>query len=71
MPSQESQVGKREMSQNSKRLWSFIKHLKKDDPGVADFKVDGQIISDSRIKSDLLNKQFSDVYTREDLDSIT
>ena len=49
---------------------SFIKHLKKDDLGVADFKVDGQIISDSERKSDLLNKQFSNVYTKEDLASI-
>ena len=50
-----------------KHFWSFIKHLKKDDPCVADFKVDGQIISDSETKSDLLNKQFSNVYTKEDL----
>ena len=47
-----------------------IKHLKKDTPGVADFKVDGQIISDSETKSDLLNKQFSNVYFKEDLASI-
>ena len=47
-----------------------IKHLKKDAPGVADFKVDGQIISDSETKSDLLNKQFSNVYFKEDLASI-
>ena len=55
---------------NPKRFWSFIKHLKKDDPCVADFKVDGQIISDSGTKSDLVKKQFSNVYTREDLASI-
>lgn len=55
---------------NPKRFRSFIKHLKKDDPGVADFKVDGQIISDSEMKSDLLNKQLSNVYTKEDLDSL-
>ena len=55
---------------NPKRFCSFIKHLKKDDPCVADFKVDGQIISDSETKSDLANKQFSNVYTKEDLASI-
>ena len=55
---------------NPKRFWSFIKHIKKDDPCVADFKVDGQIISDSETKSDLANKQFSNVYTKEDLASI-
>lgn len=34
------------VQENPERSWSFIKHLKKDDPGVADFKVDGQIVSD-------------------------
>ena len=58
------------LKDNPKPFWSFIKHLKKDDPGVADFKVDGQIISDSERKSDLLNKQFSNVYTKEDLASV-
>ena len=58
------------IKENPKRFWSFVKHLKKDDPGVADFKVNGQIISDSVVKLDLLNKQFSNVYTKEDLASI-
>ena len=58
------------IKENPKRFWSFVKHLKKDDPGVADFKVDGQIICDGVMKSDLLNKQFSNVYTKEDLASI-
>ena len=49
---------------------AFGRLSKKDDPGVADFKVDGQIISDSETKSDLLNKQYSNVYTKEDLASI-
>ena len=58
------------IKENPKRFWSFIKHLKKYDPSVADFKVDGQIISDSEMKSDLLNKKLSDVYTKEDLTTI-
>lgn len=41
---------------NPKPFWSFIKHLKKDDPGIADSKVDGQIISDSEMKLDLPNQ---------------
>ena len=58
------------IKENPKRFWSFVKHLKKDDPGVADFKVDGQIMRDRVMKSDLLNKQFSNVYSKEDLASI-
>ena len=43
---------------NPKRFWPFIKDLKIDDPGVANFKVEGQIISNSETKSDLLNKHW-------------
>ena len=44
--------------------------LKNDDPGVADFKVDGKIISDGNLKSELLTDHFSRVYTAEDLTNI-
>lgn len=45
--------------ENPKHFWLFIKHLKKDDPGEADFKVDSQIINGSEMKLDLLNQQFT------------
>jgi len=41
--------------------------LKNVDPGVSDFKVDGKIVSDGRAKSEILSKQFSSVFTNEDL----
>ena len=50
------------------RFWSNKRDVwEKRILGVADFKV---IISDSEIKSDLLNKKLSDVYTKEDLTTI-
>ena len=45
-----------QLKKTEKRFWSFIKHLKKDDPGVADFKVNGKIINDCERESDLLKK---------------
>ena len=40
------------------------------DPGIADFEVDGKVISDGRLKSEILNSQFSSVFTKEDLENI-
>jgi len=54
------------IKENPKRFWSYIKQLKNVDPGVSDFKVDGKIVSDGRMKSEILGKQFSSVFTNED-----
>ena len=58
------------IEENPKRFWSYIKQLKNDDPGVADFKIDNRIISDGKAKSELLSEQFSRVFTVEDLTDI-
>ena len=58
------------IEENPKRLWSYIKQLKNEDPGVADFKVDGRIISDGNLKSELLSRQFSSVFTDENSNNI-
>ena len=58
------------IEENPKRFWSYIKQLKNEDPGVADFKVDGRIISDGNTKSELLSKQFSSVFTDENPNNI-
>ena len=49
---------------------TLIKQLKNDDPGVADFEVDGRIICDWNLKSELLSDQFSSVFTNEDRTNI-
>ena len=58
------------IKENPKRFWSYIKQLKNVDPSVSDFKVDGKIVSDGRAKSEILSKQFSSVFTNEDLTTI-
>ena len=58
------------IEENPKCFWSYIKQLKNDDPGVADFNIDNRIISDGKAKSELLSEQFSSVFTVEDLTDI-
>ena len=58
------------IEENPKRFWSYIKQLKKEDPGIADFEVNGSVISDNNSKAEILNKHFSNVFTQEDLSNI-
>ena len=53
------------IEENPKRFWSSIKQLKKEEPGIADFEINGSIISDNKSKADILNNQFSNVFTQE------
>ena len=48
-----------------KRLWSFIKSKRTDACGVAPLKRDGIAYSDARVKADILNHQFTSVFTSE------
>ena len=53
------------IEENPKRFWSYVKQLKKEDPGVADLEIEGKIFSDGETKAEILNKQFSSVFTNE------
>ena len=55
---------------NLKRFWSFIKSKKCDNSGVAPLKRDGVAHSDSQVKANILNDQFSSVFTKEDTPTI-
>ena len=55
---------------NPKCFWSYVKRLKQENPGIGDFEVHGKVISDGGLKSEILNSQFSSVFTKEDLDNI-
>ena len=49
---------------NLKKFWSFIKSKKNDNSGVAPLKKNGIVHSDSHTKVDILNTQFSSVFTK-------
>ena len=45
----------------NKRFWSYIKHQKPSDTGVAPLKKDGHLTSDHKAQAELLNGQFQSV----------
>jgi len=47
-------------------FYSYIKSLRTDSCGVAPLKKDGIVYSDGMKKAEILNDQFSSVYTNED-----
>jgi hypothetical protein len=49
-----------------KRLWSFDKSKRTDSCGVAPLKRYGIAYSDARMKANILNNQFTSVFTSED-----
>ncbi|XP_072017050.1 uncharacterized protein [Amphiura filiformis] len=58
------------MKENTKQFWSYMKRLGKSESGVADLKVNNNIISDGKEKAEALNAQFASVFTREDKEAI-
>jgi hypothetical protein len=55
---------------SSKKLYSFIKSKKCDGSGVAPLKKDGKIYADASEKAELLNEQFSSVFSEENTSTI-
>jgi hypothetical protein len=58
------------IEENPKRFWTHIKQLSNDNHGVADLKIGDEIINDERRKSNILNQQFTIVFTKENLENI-
>lgn len=48
-----------------KRLFQYVKSLRKDSSGIASLKSNGSLITDPIEKADLLNKQYESVFTKE------
>lgn len=44
------------------KIWSYIEQLNKEELGIADFQINGSIISDNKSKIDMLNNQFSSLF---------
>ena len=61
-----------ESNNNSKKFWSYIKSRKNDNTGVAPLKDEhGVLHTDSNSKADILNRQFSSVFNKnENIDTI-
>ena len=55
--------------ESKKNFWSFIKNLKRDSTGIPALKKNGALISENNRKAEILNDQFSSVFTKEDMKS--
>ena len=53
-------------SKNKKKLWTFIKHRKTDSIDIAQLKENGLLKDTSREKAEILNTQFSSIFTTDD-----
>ena len=51
---------------NGKSLWRYLKGLRRDMCGVSTLAADGRTGTDPKDKAEMLNAQFSSVFTRED-----
>ena len=58
------------MKENTKQFWSYMKRLGQGETGVADLKVNNNIISEGKEKAEALNAQFVSVFTKEDKEDI-
>ena len=69
---EESITGVDDDSQNNsnKKFWCHIKGTKKDKVGTAPLKGNGILVSDSKGKAEILNRQYQSVFTREDSTNI-
>ena len=56
--------------QNLKSFWKYIKSRKQDPSGISTLKQDGIIADTAQAKTDLLNSQFTSVFTTENLSNI-
>ena len=50
---------------NNKPFWKYIKAKRQDNIGVAGIKHEGMLHQDSKMKAELLNRQFQSVFTKE------
>ena len=54
-----------EQDNNNKQFWRYVKSKKQDSFGVSTLKVDGKVGTDSESKANMLNSQFSSVFTKQ------
>ena len=48
-----------------KKIWSFVKSLKKDAFGIASLRENGSLRTDTKEKANICNRQFQSALTRE------
>ena len=64
-----NEEGQQPYHRNNKKLWTYIKGLRKDNSGIPPLSVNGTVTSNSSQKSEMLSNHFNSVFTTEDLDN--
>lgn len=59
-----------ERATKQKKFWSFVRSLRKDSSGVAPLRSEGDLFNSATAKSDILNRQFTSVFTQEPQDRL-
>ncbi len=59
-----------QMEENPKVFWRYIKSLKRDNVGIPTLRSNGELISDSGHKAEVLNNYLQSVFTQEDSTSL-
>ena len=54
-----------ETAQKQKKFWNYISNSKKDSSGVAPLRHEGVLVDDTKLKAEILNKQYHSVFTPE------
>ena len=65
-----NQVLSPKMEEDPKIFWRFIKGLRRDNSSISALRHHGQLVSDGKSKSEVLNNYFKSVFTKEDLNKI-
>ena len=55
---------------SQKKLWSYIKSLRRDHTGIASLQSDDTLVTNSLDKAELLNQQCKSVFTNEPLSNL-
>ena len=59
-----------DVENGSKRLWKYVKSLKRDSMGIASLVSENQVVTTAKEKAETLSSQYSSVFTKEYADSI-
>ena len=56
--------------ESTKQFWNFVKSLKKDNTGISALKHQGELITDTKQKVEILNNQYRQQFTQERLSDL-
>ena len=59
-----------EQNKNNKKFWRYVKSKRQDNFGVSTLKGNGKVATDQKAKAEMLDNQFSSVFTKENTSNL-